>query len=62
MNKYEIEIWFRYGQFEKDFEIVEIEADTESEAFLIAKDLRHWVFSVKLLSTNGIALEKDGKS
>ena len=28
MNKYKIEFFFRHGKFEKDFEIIEIEADT----------------------------------
>lgn len=54
MNKYKFEIWFRHGKFEKDFEIVEIDADTESEAESIVKDLRAWIFKVTLLEINGI--------
>lgn len=53
MNIYLFEYWFRHGNFEKDFEKVEIKADSEAEANLIVKDLRPWVFSIKLLSING---------
>lgn len=53
MNIYHFEYWFRHGNFEKDFEKVEIKADSEAEANLIVKDLRLWVFSIKLLSING---------
>ena len=44
MNKYKFETWFRHGKFDKDFEIVEIDADTESEAESIVKDLRACIF------------------
>lgn len=54
MNKYKFETWFRHGKFDKDFEIVEIDADTESEAESIVKDLRAWIFKVTLLEINGI--------
>jgi hypothetical protein len=58
MNKYEFEIWFRHGKFDKEFEIVEIDADTESEAESIVKDLRAWIFKVTLLEVNGIKVIK----
>ena len=62
MNKYVVEIWYRHGKFEKDFEVVEIDADTEAEAFLLARDLKHWVFKVNLVSKNGVIYEKYGES
>ncbi len=54
VNDYVVEVWFRYGKFEKDFELVELNADSDDEAVLIAKDLRQWVFSVNIISKNGI--------
>lgn len=54
MNKYKIEYWFRYGKMEKDFDQIEIEADTEPEAIEVIKDLKRWVFGVKILEINGV--------
>lgn len=62
MNKYVVEIWYRHGKFEKDFEVVEIDADTEAEAFLLAKDLKNWVYKVNLVSKNGVIYDKYEKS
>lgn len=56
MTKFKYEIWFRYGKFEKDFEIVDIDADNEAEAENIVKDLRAWIFKVTLLEVNGILI------
>ncbi len=57
MNNYQLEVWFRYGKFEKDFEIIEIDADSDDEAIFLAREIKHWVFSVKILSKNGIKNE-----
>ncbi len=54
MNKYLIEYWFRYGKEEKDFDKIEIDADTEPEAIQAIRDLQSWVFGVKILEVNGI--------
>lgn len=54
MNNYKFSYWFRYGEFEKDHSEVEIEAKTESEAYLQVKELRKWVFGIKLISINGM--------
>ena len=59
MNKYLYEIWFRYGEFEKDFEHVEIEATSLAEATLAAKDYHRWVFKITLLEINGKKVEID---
>ncbi len=56
-NTYKFTYWFRYGEFEKDHSDIEIEAKTESEAFLQVKDIRKWVFGIKLISINGINVE-----
>ena len=52
MNRYKLEVWYRYDKFEKDFEIIEIDADTEAEAKEFAKDLRDWVFRIIVLEIN----------
>ncbi|MES2864124.1 MAG: hypothetical protein V4666_08400 [Bacteroidota bacterium] len=57
MNTYYFEYFYRHGDFEKDFTTATIEAKTESEAFLQVKELRKWVFGIKLLSINGINVE-----
>lgn len=57
INKYKFIYWYRHGKEEKDFDYVEIEAKTESEAYLQVKDIRKWVFGIKLISINGINVE-----
>lgn len=54
MNKYHFEYFYRHGKFEKDFATAKIEARTESEAYLQVKEIRKWVFGIKLISINGI--------
>lgn len=54
MNTYEFEYFYRYGEFEKEFATAKVEAKTESEAYLQVKDIRKWVFGIKLISINGI--------
>lgn len=53
-NTYEFQFWFRYGNDQKDFDIVKIDAKTESDAFLLVREERKWVFGIKLLSINGV--------
>lgn len=57
MNTYKYQYFYRHGQFEKEFSTAEIEAKTESEAFLQVKKIRKWVFGIKLISINGINVE-----
>lgn len=57
MNSYEFEYFYRYGEFEKEFDRVKIEDKTESGAFLQVRELRKWVFGIKLISINGINVE-----
>lgn len=60
MNNYVLEVWFRHGKFEKDFELVEVNADSDEEAKLIAKDLKHWVFRIDIVSKNGVKIAENG--
>jgi len=57
MNEYEFEYWYRHGEFEKEFAKVKIKDKTESGAFLQVKEIRKWVFGIKLISINGINVE-----
>ena len=50
MNTYKIEYWYRHGRFEKDFDIIDVEADSEAEAIQIVRDLQKWVYSVKIIT------------
>ena len=52
MNTYKIEYWYRHGRFEKDFDIIDVEADSEAEAIQIVRDLQKWVYSVKIINEN----------
>lgn len=52
MNTYKIEYWYRHGRFEKDFDIIDVEADSEAEAIQIVRDLQKWVYSVKIINKN----------
>ena len=54
MNKYKIEYWFRYSGDQKEFDTIEIDADNEQEAIETIKDLKDWVFGVKILEVNGV--------
>ena len=59
MNKFLIEIWYRYGQNEdKDFEQIEIDADSEEEAHAIARDLRSWIYKVETIKINDEEIKK----
>lgn len=57
MNEYEFEYWFRYGKEEQDFDRVKIKDKTEFGAYLQVKEIRKWVFEIKLISINGINIE-----
>lgn len=48
--KYKVLIWFRYGNFEKDSEEVEIEAENDEQALQLAKKHRRWVFKTEIVS------------
>lgn len=66
MNKYKLEIWYRYsGANQKDFLQIEVDAFNEHEACLLAlSDVRvrsYRVFQVLLLEVNGQKLEKPRK-
>lgn len=47
--KYKIEVWFRHGNFEKDFEQIDIYADDDQEAIDLARDYRRWVFKTEII-------------
>lgn len=49
MNTYKIEYWYRHCKFEKDFDIIDVEADSEAEAIQIVRDLQKWVYNIKFL-------------
>lgn len=57
MNTYEFEYFYRHGEFEKEFDTAKIEDETESRAYLQVKEIRKWVFGIKLISINGINVE-----
>jgi len=57
MNTYEFEYFYRYALDQQDFDRVEIEDETESAAYLQVKEIRKWVFGIKLISINGINVE-----
>ena len=51
MKKYKILIEYRYGKFEKDFDEIEIEAESDEQAIELAKNYRRWVFGApKIIS------------
>lgn len=52
MKNYNFKYWFRYGEFEKDFEFVTILAETEQLAKEKVNKIRRWIFSIELLSIN----------
>jgi len=54
MNKYYFEYWYRHGKEEQDFDTAEIEDKTESGAYLQVKEIRKWVFGIKLISINDV--------
>lgn len=57
MNTYEFEYFYRHGKFEKELATAKIEDKTESGAYLQVKEIRKWVFGIKLISINGINVE-----
>jgi len=61
MNTYEFEYFYRYGNEQQDCDCVEIEDETESAAYLQVKEIRKWVFGIKLISINGINVEPCSK-
>jgi hypothetical protein len=56
MNQYKVEFWFRYGKMEKDFDTIELQADTEEEVVQIIRDLKKWVFKITILEINGVKI------
>lgn len=48
--KYRILIWFRLGNFEKDFHEIEIEAENDEQALELAEKNRSWVYSADIIS------------
>lgn len=46
MNSYEFEVWYRYGEFEKDFENVTVIAETLEKAKEEVMKIRRWIFKV----------------
>ena len=54
MNEYKFEYWFRYGEFEKDFEYVILYEDTLELAKQKVYEIRRWIFKVVLLENNNL--------
>ena len=48
--KYRILIWFRVGNFEKDFHEIEIEAENDDQALELAAQNRNWVYITEIIS------------
>lgn len=52
MRNHKITIHFRYGNFEKDFEDIEVQAEDDIQATEIAKKRRRFVFKVEINSVD----------
>ena len=50
MKKYKILIEYRYGKFEKDFDEIPIEAESDEKAIELAKEHRRWIYRVTIIS------------
>jgi hypothetical protein len=46
MSAYTFEYWFRYGSYEKDFEVVTILADNIETAEQEVYKIRNWIFKI----------------
>ena len=50
MKKYKILIEYRYGKFEKDFDEIPIEAESDEQAIELAKKHRRWIYRATIIS------------
>ena len=50
MKKYKILIEYRYGKFEKDFDEIPIEAESDEQAIELAKEHRRWIYRATIIS------------
>jgi len=50
MKNHKITIHFRYGKDEKDFEDIEVHAENDEQATVLAKKRRRFVFKVEIIS------------
>lgn len=50
MRNHKITIHFRYGNFEKDFEDIEVKAKNDEQAIELAKKHRRFVFKAEIIS------------
>ena len=59
MNEYLFEYWYRYGNFQKEFDQESIISETEEKAREIVKTLKRWIItgSIKLISINGVKVK-----
>ena len=50
MKNHTITIHFRYGNFEKDFEDINVLAENDQQALQLAKKHRRFVFKAEIIS------------
>jgi hypothetical protein len=50
MENHKITIHFRYGNFEKDFEDINVLAENDDQAIELAKKHRRFVFKCEIIS------------
>lgn len=50
MINHTITIYFRFGNFEKDFENINVTAENDEQALQLAKKHRRWVFKAEIIS------------
>ena len=50
MKKYKILIEYRHGKFEKDFDEIPIEAESDEKAIELAKKHRPWIYRATIIS------------
>lgn len=50
MKKYKILIEYRHGKDEKDFDEIEIEAESDEKAIELAKEHRRWIYRATIIS------------
>lgn len=53
-HRYIIEVWFRHSNFEKDFEQINIDANNDEEAIMLAKNDRRLTYKTKIISKDEV--------
>lgn len=55
MKNHTITIHFRYGNFEKDFEDINVLAENDEQALQLAKKRRRFVFKAEIVSRDEVS-------